>query len=873
MRYQKRIYLTSLLLLLALYLIPASQTFAARISGDNKVTPSAPAPEQLTAIPGQDVNASPNADTADNPSAENLTPGTVINPVVLNAQNESSVNEEGSSNTPPSVSPAPAGTSSSSTRRNNISKTPAGRGTGISTPKTPAVSPGAAQGAPANAGKTASGYVTIDFDNVDITLFIKFISELTGRNFVIDNNVKGKVTVISPTKITVDEAYKVFESVLEINGFTTVVAGSVTKIVPMVEARSKDIETMVGAVSANPDDKLVTQLIPLKFASPEEMKTVLAPFISKNSIMVSYAATNTLIITDILSNIKRLQEIIEKIDVEGTGEIISVIPLQYSGAETMAKSLTSIFKTSAPKTAKDTSASIVIVSDARTNSILTLASEVDTLKIKELIKLLDKESPKGEGDIHVYYLQNAVAEDLAKVLTSLPTAAKSSGSTTTNAAAPKEAAVVLSNNVQILADKATNSLIITAGKDDYLVLEDIIRKLDITRKMVYIEGLIMEVSTTKNFNLGVQWSGGKATGSFNGSNVVSYAASNPGTGDILPSIDSSGNVSLPTGLSLGVLGDTITIGGLSFQSIQAVIRAYSNDSDVHIIETPQIMTTDNEEASINVSENIPYLTRLDTTNGTNTAFSNYTNNYEYKDVGVTLTITPQINQDRFVKLKLDQNVSKIVSTDTAGRPTTLKREAKTTVVIKDGQTIVIGGLIEESKNNATYKVPILGSIPILGYLFRSKSETTSKQNLYIFITPHIVDNPAEAAAIYENKMGQIDQVQEGLITMNNGTNSKTEDDQLCDLAFGYLQANKYEKAAKYYEKALKLNPNNGVALLYRGIIYEKEKDNKRAVEMYQKLITLNPDDRVYSTLNPAQAGDKAVDMAKENLKKIEGENK
>jgi general secretion pathway protein D len=864
-----RIYLSSLLFSLALFCFPVCQAFAARVAGDSQTTPSAPSSSPASSVPALQTNSDVNTGMTENPSPATPAPGMMLNPVDPNAQNEGAVNDETGTNSP-AVNPIQSGTTAT---RGNISNKSAVQGTRAQTTAKPAGANSGAQTNSVTAAKSGGGYVTIDFDNVDIALFIKFISELTGKNFVIDNNVKGKVTIISPTKITIDEAYKVFESVLEINGFATVASGSVIKIIPMVEARSKNIETKFGTESTDPEDKLVTQLIPLKFASPEEMKTVLAPFISKNSIMVSYAPTGTLIITDILSNIKRLQEIIEKIDIEGTGEIISVIPLQNAGAETMAKSLTSVFKTNVAKTAKDTSSSIVIISDSRTNSILTLASEVDTLKIKELIKLLDKESPRGEGDIHVYYLQNANAEDLAKVLTSLPTAAKTTGTAAAGAAAPKEAAVVLSNNIQILADKATNSLIINAGKDDYLVLEDIIRKLDIARKMVYIEALIMEVSMTKQFNLGVQWSGGKATGSFNGSNVVSFAGSNPGTGDIMPSISSSGNVSLPTGLSFGVLGDTITIGNLTFQSIAAVVKAYSTDSDVHILSTPQIMTTDNEEASINVSNNIPYLTRLDTTNGTNTAFSNYTNNYEYKDVGVNLTITPQINQDRFVRLKLEQTVSQILSQDTAGRPTTLKREAKTTVVIKDGQTIVIGGLIDETKNNANYKVPILGSIPILGYLFRSKTESLDKKNLYIFITPHIVENPEEAEEVYENKIGQMDKVQEGLIAMSNGTVSKTKDERLCDLAFGYLEVNEYSKAAKYYEKALKLNPSNAIALLNRGIIYEKEKDNIKAAEMYQKVIALNPEDRVYSTINPSQTGYKAVDIAKENLQKLEGGNK
>ncbi len=487
---------------------------------------------------------------------------------------------------------------------------------------------------------------------------------------------------------------------------------------------------------------------------------------------------------------------------------------------------------------------------------------MDTLKIKELIKLLDKETQKGEGDIHVYYLQNANAEDLAKVLTSLPTGTTTTSSSASAAATKegvKETAVVLSKDVQILADKATNSLVINAGKDDYLVLEDIIRKLDITRKMVYIEALIMEVSMTKQFELGVQWYGGKETGSIDGNDVVTFGSSNTGTSII----DTSGNFSLPTGLSLGVLGDTITIGDFTFPSIQAFVRAYGTNSDVHILSTPQVMTLDNEEASINVSDNVPYLTsRQETTSG------NDYSNYDFKDVGVKLTITPQINQERFVKLKIAQEVSQLVSQTEVGLPTTLKREAKTTVMIKDGQTVVIGGLIDETKSNASYKVPVLGSIPILGYLFRAKTASTDKKNLYIFITPHIVENPAEAEEVYENKIGQMDKVKEGVVSMNKARASRTKDERLSDIGFSYMQVKEYDKAAEYYEKAIKANPENPVALLNMGIIYENKKEYPKAIEMYEKVIALDSEKRTYDTVNPAQTGKKATDIAKENLEKI-----
>jgi general secretion pathway protein D len=809
MRYKKRTYLFGMLFLLLTCCFIIGDAGAARLSGDNEVTPAAP-----ESVPAAATTSTPAPVTS--PPAE-----------IAGTGNDQMEN--------------PAVKDNSDSSAKNIAKT--------------------AKRARDNFEQ--GDYITIYFNNVDIVEFIKYISELTGKNFIVDPNVKGKITILSPTKITIKEAYKVFESVLEVNGFTIVESDAITKIVPMTEARSKDIETGLRKEPINPEDKVVTQLIPLKYANPEDIQRVLSGLISKSSLIVSYAPTGMLIITDVLSNIKRLLEIVDALDVEGTNEVISLIPLEHAGAESMAKSLTSIFKTTATRTAKDTSASMVIVSDARTNSIIILASEVDTLRIKELIKLLDKEAPKGEGDIHVYYLQNANAEELAKVLTAIP-----KEKTTTTTAPSAETTVVLSKDVQIIPDKATNSIIITASKDDYRALEDIIQKLDIVRKMVYIEALIMEVSMSKQFELGVEWYGGKPAGELAGKDIGVFGSSNAGGASILPSINPDTlEVNLPTGFSLGILGDTITIGGLTFPSIAAVVRAYATNSDVHILSNPQVTAVDNEEAEIKVADNVPILKSLQTT-VTNYDYSNY----ERQDIGVTLNITPQINQERFVRLKISQKVDQVISQEVMGLPSILTREAKTTVVIKDGQTMVIGGLIDEIKKDTVYKVPILGDIPIVGYFFKSKTQKLDKKNLYIFITPHIIENPAEARELYENKKSNIDAVQQGAISMNRVRSAQTRDSRLSDLGYGYIQAKDYDKAAEYYEKALRINPDNPYALLNMGFIYEKQKDNQRAIEMYERLISLDPDERAYTSTEPAQAGRRLSDIARDNLKNLQESN-
>ncbi len=645
----------------------------------------------------------------------------------------------------------------------------------------PALPPQPPQPRQSTTTSQAGRYVTIDFDNVDISVFIKFVSELTGRNFVVDDKVKGRVTVISPKKISVDEVYKVFESVLDIYGFATVQAGEVTKVILAQDARGKNQELRLKREAVASEDKIVTQILTLEHASPDEMKKILDPLISKTSIILSYPPTGMLIITDILSNIQRLQEIVTALDVEGVGEVISYVPLKSASAVDMVKSLTTVFQQQA---GRGTIAPIKIVADDRSNALIIVAAENDMKRIRELLNLMDKEIPKGAGAIRVYYLQNAKAEDLAKVLTSIPQQTKTATGTTAAAAATSTAA--LSKNVQIVADKATNSLIITADPADYLIIEDVIRKLDITRAMVYLEGLIMEVKADKSFNVGVEWSmlknvniqpvtdlGGQSVGlaGFTGSSII-------------PQVSSTGAISMPSGFSLGVIGAGIKIGGLLFPNIGAVLNAYQNDTDVRILSTPQLLTLDNEDAEITVGENIPYVSRQDSGVVGVTGTTNYSS-YDYKDVGVTLKVTPQINKDGFIRMKIDQSVTKVVnqsaSVDAAGSqvltPTTLKRTAKTTVVVKSGETVVIGGMIQDDSSKGTGKVPLLGDIPLLGWLFKTRSTTNTRTNLFVFITPRIIEQPEDARKIQEEKMDYMRTIQEGTIKnapVRNKENKETK---------------------------------------------------------------------------------------------------
>ena len=596
--------------------------------------------------------------------------------------------------------------------------------------------------------------ITLNFDDVDIKLLIRFISELTGKNFVIDDTVKGKVTIISPTKITVNQAYRVFESVLEVKGYTAVPAGKIIKIIHSRDARFKDVETKSGRsfFPSRKGDKVITQLIPLEYADSGEIKKLLTPLVSKNSNLAEYSATNTLIITDVSSNIHRLMKIIKEIDIAGSEEKTTFIPLEYASAETLSSELLSLFdakgkrRTTARKgTPVTTVSTIKIIPDKRTNSLIVRANLQDTSKIRELIENIDKPTPRGKDRIHVYYLENAVAEDISAVLTKLPAKGKEKGKAT-----------VLAESVSITADKSTNSLIIMASPQDYAVLKEIIGKLDIMRSQVLVEALIAEVSIDKTKQLGIEWRSVDAPEA--GEVDLFGGTSLPMGSEGLSAIDqliAAPYGASPTGLFLGAIKGTITFGEQEFLNLGALIRAFQADNDINILSTPHILTMDNEEAEIIVGEERPFLKTSQVTDVGTT-----TRTFEYKDLGITLRITPQISKGKMVKLKLFQEIKSFVEQIDIGAINTTKRQAKTTVIVEDGDTVVIGGLIRDDIRKSTSQVPCFGSIPILGWFFKSFYQTDIKTNLLVFVTPHIIKSPEDLRSISEEKRLESEEAKE-----------------------------------------------------------------------------------------------------------------
>jgi general secretion pathway protein D len=604
---------------------------------------------------------------------------------------------------------------------------------------------------------SSKNLITVNFQDTDLRVVIKFISELTGKNFIVDSKVKGRVTVISPTKITIEEAYRMFESILQVAGYTTVPAGRVTKIVPAREARSAGVDT----ISEREErilrgEQFVTRIIHLSYIDADSVTPVIKPLLSRESSLVTYAYTNDIILTDTIPNVQKILDILHELDVEGFQVEISVFPLEYASAKDLATELLSIFEvqaTARTRTVKRTQAAaattagakreIKIIPDERTNSLIVVASGDDTRQVENLVEKLDVPSPKGKGRINVIYLRNADAEELAPTLKEITAGGK-------KVAVPGEKAVELAGEVVITPDKATNSLIITASPQDFEVLKDVVGRLDIRRLQVYVEGVIMEVSMDRLHELGFEFRATPEDLAKDASeaDVEAFGGTLFGTALQDPfSVE---------GLILGAADGTITFGGTTFLNVGVLVRALQKDTDTNILSTPHLLTTDNEEAEIIVAENVPFKVRT-----TATASGFPVEEIERKDVGLTLRLTPQISEGDFVKLNIYQEISNVQPSGTvegATDLTTLKRSARTTVVVRDHQTVVIGGLISDDISSSVSKVPWLGDMPLLGHFFRSTSQTGRKKNLLIIITPHVIRTSSDLEGFYKEQREEMEDI-------------------------------------------------------------------------------------------------------------------
>jgi len=589
--------------------------------------------------------------------------------------------------------------------------------------------------------------VALNLNNVDINVFIQFVSELTGKNFIVDQRVRGNVTVIAPRRIPVSDMYRVFESVLQTHGFSAVAAGQVTKIVPTAEARTMNIDTGPVPAQKTSGDELVTRIIPLTYADADELKRLLTPLVSRNAVIGAIADANQLIVTDTTAAIRRLMKIIREVDIADNRRELAVFPLEYANGSKLAELLTTLFPSLAPsKRGRPTkTATATFVADERTNSLVVIAPKAEIARIKELIYLLDGQVLREKGKLRVYYLKNAKAEELAKTLQDLP--AKGTAAQPVKGARP-----ILTASTGVYADAATNSLILSAeGEEELQTLEDVIARLDAPRAMVHVEVLIMEVNAQDDLRIGVEWTavgetqiGGKAAALGGGFVQAPQDSALPGFV----------NGTFPNGFAVGVFTEAIDIAGVQFNNLTALVQAVKEERDVNVISTPQILITDQEEAKINVGKNIPFQTR------TSSSFDQTYLSFEYRDVGTTLKVTPQISDNDTVRLNIGLEVSLLEST-TDFKPTTLVRTIDTSVLVKDSGTVVIGGLIENSPARSENKVPLLGDIPLLGWLFKEQTQSRQKTNLLVFLTPRVLKTAADAARLSQEKEARFGMLQKG----------------------------------------------------------------------------------------------------------------
>ena len=569
--------------------------------------------------------------------------------------------------------------------------------------------------------------LTLDFKDADIHALIKYISEATGRNFITDPTVKGKVTVYSPVKISPDEAFETFVSILRVQGYAVQKSGTAYKIVPLKEGLGQGEDAAVGRKMGSELETVVTQIVPLKVG------------------VAAYTPSNTLALTAPAPNVAKAMAFLEQVEASDTAGTSATLGLQYGDSKTLAATLAKILKSRAEESAKKGRPTVsLVLADERTNSLLIYGDPEAIGMARDAVGSLDIPTPKGKGDVHLISLSNAKAEDLAQVINTLVERQRAAGTE------DQKPDTVLSKDIKVVADKSTNSLVVTARPDEFEALSNIVAKLDVVRKQVFIEALIMEVSSEASFSFGINWAIGGNTGD---AAIVGGVSLNGGA----VSLSSSGankTVSLPAGVSIGaILKDAITVGNTSY-NIQSILNAVRGNSDVDVLATPQLLTLDNEEASVEVVDNIPF-TKESTTRNDND-FT--TQSMDYKDVGVKLKITPRISDDGSLRLEVEQEVSRVTqglitltNGDQLVAPTTRKRLVKTTILLQDSQTAVIGGLLDDQKTYNQSEVPGLGSIPVLGWLFKSRNKKSTQTNLFIFITPKVIRNAADSADLTREK--------------------------------------------------------------------------------------------------------------------------
>ncbi len=645
---------------------------------------------------------------------------------------------------------------------------------------------------------------TLNLQNTDIHSLIATVSKQTGTNFVVDPRVKAKVTVISTDPVSADGLYEVFLSVLQVHGYSAVPAGDLIKIVPDVTAKQGPVPILGDELDTS--DQLVTQVITVVNVPAAQLVPILRPMVPQQGHLAAYAATNSLIITDRASNIHRLMEIIRRID-RPDNEEIEVVRLNHASASEIVGTLSSLQRNNIG--GPQGPGAMQLVADERTNSVLISGDRAVRVRIRGLIAHLDTPIESG-GNTRVVYLKFANAEDMVTILQGVSQGQARVGATTAdgtgggvqqqtfnqpvqntgqgqqvpnnpavnnqnpNAVTARSAAETGESNVDIQADPNTNALIITAPQDEMQNILAVIRQLDIRRAQVLVEAVIAEITedNTREFGINFLLDGSDKDVPIGFSNLGGATDGLLG----IAGAASAGGVPSTLGAGLSLALGRFATGEIDFGFL---VRAIASDADNNILSTPSIVTLDNEEAEIVVGSNVPFVTGTQLSANNNNPFQTI----EREDIGLTLKVTPQINDGNTIKMDLEQEVSNVNTTALTGAAdiTTNVRSIKTTVLVEDGQTLVLGGLIDDQFTDVEQRVPLLGDIPILGRLFRYRSTTKNKRNLMIFLHPQIMRDSETASQFSNSKYNFLRSRQMLYRQQADQTISKDKQDDLPEL--------------------------------------------------------------------------------------------
>ncbi|MCB9649811.1 MAG: type II secretion system secretin GspD [Deltaproteobacteria bacterium] len=653
--------------------------------------------------------------------------------------------------------------------------------------------------------------VNFDFKG-DIQELVETISETTCKNFILTNKVRSqKFEIVSPSPITVEEAWRAFLSALEANDFTLIRVGRYYKIIQATDGTRAPVPMYDGLDKTPVNDAMVTTIWKLKHGGDvNAVVNYLNIFKSGKGQIHPFQGTSTIIATDFGTSIERLERILKEIDQPGALEEVHVVEVQFATATEIADKLTQIFEPqkAAPGQARQASRITVkgraaakpaaneggggsgpedlavskILADDRTNKLIIISSDDAFKQMLELMRELDVPEDTTDGQIHVLRLKHADAEEMASTLSNLaqgkaasPRPARGAAKTPAAPGAAATSAQLFQGEVKITSDKPTNSLVITASKTDLASVKRVVEKLDIPRYQVFVEAVIMEVATSRNTNVGTGWHG--AVGPTIGGELSPIVFGNTPNSDLSSLIKASNPAGLATLLGLaGAFRGPVVPGSESIVSggipaVGVVIQALQSTNDVNVVSSPHLLTMDNEEAEIQVNEKRPFpsgltlggLGGLGSALGSNSAASGALGNlgglglgsvsFNREDVGLTLKLKPQINDEDYVKLEIDQELSDVAGTDqVTNQVITSKRSAKTTVVVRSQDSVIIGGLVRDRETLNEAKTPLLGDIPLLGWLFKRREKKVEKVNLILVLTPYIIRGPDDFRTIFERKM-------------------------------------------------------------------------------------------------------------------------